>query len=123
MIKEIHEMKRPLMRCANCDYFQPCEPEQKSPGGVPVHGECRRRPPAMFSRRVIESDPIPVFDDTMSYIKVPVSYEVLRPAYPLVNNDFWCGDGRWTVNGTQILWSRWDGVSGCAHEDKRSGDS
>ncbi len=112
--KETHEMTQPLMRCANCDYFQPCEPKQNATEGVPVHGECRRRPPAMFSRRVVESDPVPVFDDTMSYIRVPVSYEVLSPAFPQVNNDFWCGDGRWTKNGTRKLWGRRDGETDCS---------
>jgi hypothetical protein len=111
--EEIHEMTKPLMRCANCDYFHICEPGANSTGGIPLHGECRRRPPGMFGRRVVESDPVPVFDDTMSFIKVPVSYEALRPAYPLVNNDFWCGDGRWTVNGHQKFWSRSDDDADC----------
>lgn len=106
-------MKEPLMRCAHCDYFQPCQPEQKGTGSVPLHGECRRRPPGMFSRRVVESDPVPVFDDTMSFVRAPVAYDALRPAYPLVNNDFWCGDGRWTVNGNQKFWSRRDDESDC----------
>jgi hypothetical protein len=62
----------------------------------------------MHSRRVVESDPVPVFDDTLTYMRVPVSYEALCPGFPLVNHDFWCGDGRWTAEGDQYFWSQRD---------------
>ena len=62
----------------------------------------------MISSHVVESDPVPVFDDTVSFTRVPIAYEVLGPGYPLVNKDFWCGDGRWTVKGAKHYWSRRD---------------
>jgi hypothetical protein len=62
----------------------------------------------MFGRRVVECDPVPVFDDTASFMKVPVSHDVLCPVYPLVNENFWCGDGRWTAYGDRQFWGRRD---------------
>ena len=97
-------MKASDMTCEFCDFYEPWESDTpvlissgreddyRGPWTIEINGSCRRFPPKML--------PYPQAGGM-----IPA-----YPVFPVVNQNYWCGDGRWTdpASGERYYWGDWD---------------
>ena len=101
-------MKKRDMRCPSCDYYVPGEQRELKGTDATMHGECRRRPPTVFQTEVMEIQHDSGIEESVFGL-APIRRVVTQPVFPVVNQNFWCGDGRWSGrDGTQYSWGQWE---------------